>query len=37
MMHNQVNIKRLEKDMEKINKDIEKLKDNMRTFSNGAH
>jgi small-conductance mechanosensitive channel len=35
MMHNQVNIERLEKDMGKAQKDIEKLKDNMRTFSNG--
>ena len=37
MMHNQVNIERLEKDMGKAQNDIEKLKDNMRTFSNGAH
>ena len=37
MMHNQVNIERLEKDMGKAQTDIEKLKDNMRTFSNGAH
>ena len=36
MMHNQVNIERLEKDMGKAQRDIEKLKDNMRTFSNGA-
>ena len=36
MMHNQVNIERLEKDMGKAQKDIEKLKDNMRSFSNGA-
>ena len=36
MMHNQVNIERLEKDMGKAQNDIEKLKDNMRTFSNGA-
>jgi len=35
MMHNQVNIERLEKDMGKAQKDIEKLKDNMRSFSNG--
>ena len=35
MMHNQVNIERLEKDMGKAQRDIEKLKDNMRTFSNG--
>jgi chaperonin cofactor prefoldin len=37
MMHNQVNIERLEKDMGKAQNDIEKLKDNLRTFSNGAH
>ena len=36
MMHNQVNIERLEKDMGKAQRDVEKLKDNMRTFSNGA-
>ena len=36
MMHNQVNIERLEKDMGKAQNDIEKLKDNMRSFSNGA-
>ena len=36
MMHNQVNIERLEKDMGKAQRDIEKLKDNLRTFSNGA-
>ena len=36
MMHNQVNIERLEKDMGKAQNDLEKLKDNMRTFSNGA-
>ena len=35
MMHNQVNIERLEKDMGKAQNDIEKLKDNMRSFSNG--
>ena len=35
MMHNQVNIERLEKDMEKAQRDVEKLKDNLRTFSNG--
>ena len=35
MMHNQVNIERLEKDMEKAQRDIEKLKDNLRTFANG--
>ena len=36
MMHNQVNIERLEKDMGKAQRDVEKLKDNLRTFSNGA-
>jgi len=36
MMHNQVNIERLEKDMGKAQNDIEKLKDNLRNFSNGA-
>jgi len=35
MMHNQVNIERLEKDMGKAQNDIEKLKDNLRNFSNG--
>ena len=36
MMHNEVNIDRLQKDMEKVLKDIEKLKDKQRTFANGA-
>ena len=36
MMHNEVNIERLQKDMEKVLSDIEKLKDKQRTFSNGA-
>ena len=37
MMHNEVNIERLQKDMEKgLIRDIEKLKDKQRTFSNGA-
>jgi len=35
MMHNQVNIDRLQKDMEKVLGDIEKLKDKQRSFSNG--
>ena len=35
MMSNTVNIKRLQKDVEKILSDIEKLKDKQRTFSNG--
>ena len=39
MMHNQVNIERLEKDMGKSQKDIEKLKDASREmkFTNGGH
>ena len=35
MMSNTVNIKRLQKDVEKMMNDIEKLKDKQRTFSNG--
>ena len=35
MMYNQVNIERLEKDMEKAQRDVEKLKDNLRNFANG--
>ena len=35
MMSNTVNIKRLQKDVEKMMSDIEKLKDKQRTFSNG--
>ena len=35
MMHNQVNIERLEKDMGKAQRDVEKLKDNLRNFANG--
>ena len=35
MMHNEVNIKRLQKDMEKVLSDIEKLKDKQRSFANG--
>jgi len=34
MMHNQVNIERLEKDMEKAQRDVEKVKDNLRNFAN---
>ena len=37
MMHNEVNIKRLQKDMEKVLSDIEKLKDKQRTFGNGNY
>ena len=36
MMSNTVNIKRLQKDVEKILSDIEKLKDKQRTFANGS-
>ena len=36
MMHNEVNIDRLQKDMEKVLSDIEKLKDKQRSFANGA-
>ena len=35
MMHNEVNIDRLQKDMEKVLSDIEKLKDKQRSFANG--
>ena len=35
MLHNEVNIKALEKAVEKLQKDVEKLKDKQRTFSNG--
>ena len=35
MLHNDVNIKALEKAVEKLQKDVEKLKDKQRTFSNG--
>ena len=35
MMHNEVNINRLQKDMEKVLSDIEKLKDKQRSFANG--
>jgi len=37
MLHNDVNIKALEKAVEKLQKDVEKLKDKQRTFSNGEH
>jgi len=37
MMHNEVNIERLQKDMEKVLSDIEKLKDKQRTFANGTY
>ena len=35
MMHNKVNIERLQKDVEKILSDVEKLKDKVR--ANGSH
>ena len=34
MLHNDVNIKALDKAVEKLQKDVEKLKDKQRTFSN---
>ena len=36
MLHNEVNIKALEKAVDKIQRDVEKLKDKQRTFSNGG-
>ena len=35
MLHNDVNIKALEKAVDKLHKDVEKLKDKQRSFSNG--
>ena len=35
MLHNDVNIKALEKAVDKLQKDVEKLKDKQRSFSNG--
>ena len=35
MLHNDVNIKALEKAVDKLQGDVEKLKDKQRTFSNG--
>ena len=35
MLHNEVNIKALEKAVEKLQSDVEKLKDKQRSFSNG--
>ena len=37
MMHNKVNIERLQKDVEKMMSDIEKLKDKQREFANGSN
>ena len=36
MLHNDVNIKALEKAVDKLQSDVEKLKDKQRTFSNGS-
>ena len=36
MLHNDVNIKALEKAVEKLQSDVEKLKDKQREFSNGS-
>ena len=35
MMHNEVNIERLQKDVSKLQSDVEKLKDGVREFANG--
>ena len=35
MLHNEVNIKALEKAVEKLQKDVERLKDKQREFGNG--
>jgi len=35
MLHNEVNIKALDKAVDKLQKDVEKLKDKQRSFSNG--
>ena len=35
MLHNEVNIKALEKAVEKLQRDVEKLKDKQRSFANG--
>ena len=35
MLHNEVNIKALEKAVDKLQKDVEKLKDKQREFGNG--
>ena len=37
MLHNEVNIKALEKSVEKLQRDVEKLKDKQRAFANGEH
>ena len=35
MLHNEVNIKALEKATDKLQRDVEKLKDKQRAFANG--
>ena len=35
MLHNEVNIKALDKAVEKLQADVEKLKDKQRSFANG--
>ena len=35
MLHNEVNIKALDKAVDKLQRDVEKLKDKQRSFSNG--
>ena len=37
MLHNDVNIKALEKAVDKLQKDVEKLKDKQREFANGSN
>ena len=36
LLHNEVNIKALDKAVDKLQKDVEKLKDKQRSFSNGS-
>ena len=36
MLHNEVNIKALDKAVDKLQSDVEKLKDKQREFSNGS-
>ena len=36
MLHNEVNIKALDKAVTKLQSDVEKLKDKQRSFSNGT-
>jgi ribosome-associated translation inhibitor RaiA len=35
MLHNEVNIKALDKAVDKLQRDVEKLKDKQRSFANG--